>query len=146
MFCFFTTYCLVTVPNNEYYWATVVMPLPAGDSIATSSWGWRVKVKLYYDWWSDDESPWCQAPTWGQWPNSYFLKLSLGSRGFVKVGRPLWLEDGSVVYSSCWASPAQSFSGPSSAGLLSILYCLKFRPPPPSEPGGQSVLREGATT
>jgi hypothetical protein len=34
------------------------------------------------------------------------------------VGRTLWLEDGSVVYNCCWSSPAQSFLGPSSAGLV----------------------------
>jgi hypothetical protein len=33
------------------------------------------------------------------------------------VGRPLWLEGGSVVYNSCWPSPAQPFLGPSPAGL-----------------------------
>jgi hypothetical protein len=36
----------------------------------------------------------------------------------------LWIEDGSVVYSCCWLSSAQSFSGPSPAGLLTIFYCL----------------------
>jgi hypothetical protein len=28
------------------------------------------------------------------------------------------------------ASPAQSFSGPSSAGLMTIFYCLRFETPP----------------
>jgi hypothetical protein len=31
-----------------------------------------------------------------------------------------------VVYSCCWRSPAQSFSGPSPVGLTMILYCLRF--------------------
>jgi hypothetical protein len=35
---------------------------------------------------------------------------------FFDMESPLWREDGSVFYSSCWASPAQSFSGPSLAG------------------------------
>jgi hypothetical protein len=36
----------------------------------------------------------------------------------------------SVVYSCCWASPAQSFSGPNPAGLMTIFYCLKFETSP----------------
>jgi hypothetical protein len=56
-----------------------------------------------------------------------FLLLS-DSWGFVDVGRPLWREDGSVVYNSCWPSPAQSFLVPSHVGLANILvfYCLRF--------------------
>jgi hypothetical protein len=40
------------------------------------------------------------------------------------VGRFLWLESGSVVYIRCWSSPAQSFSGLSPVGLVTIFYCL----------------------
>jgi hypothetical protein len=36
-------------------------------------------------------------------------------------------EDGSVVYNCCWPSPEQSFSGPSPAGLMTIVYCLRFK-------------------
>jgi hypothetical protein len=46
--------------------------------------------------------------------------------GFVDVERHLWREVESVVFSCCWASPAQSFSGLSSAGLMGICYCLNF--------------------
>jgi hypothetical protein len=46
--------------------------------------------------------------------------------GFVHMGRSLWREDGSVVYFCCWPSPAQSFSGPSSVGLITIFYSLRF--------------------
>jgi hypothetical protein len=42
----------------------------------------------------------------------------------------VWQEDGSVVYSCCWLSPTQSFSGPSLAGLMAIFYCLRFEIPP----------------
>jgi hypothetical protein len=42
------------------------------------------------------------------------------------VGRSLWREEGSVVYSCCWPSPAQSFSGPSPVGLMTIFYSLRF--------------------
>jgi hypothetical protein len=64
-------------------------------------------------------------------PKIRFLLLS-DSCGFVDVGRPFWREDGSVVYNCCWSSPAQSFSGPSPAGLLTVFYCLRFETPPPS--------------
>jgi hypothetical protein len=51
--------------------------------------------------------------------------------GFFYVGRPLWRENGSAVYNYCWSSPAQSFLGPSPAGLVIIFYCrLKFETPP----------------
>jgi hypothetical protein len=49
---------------------------------------------------------------------------------FVDMGRPIWREDGLCVYSCCWSSPAQSFSGPSSTGVVTILYCLIFETPP----------------
>jgi hypothetical protein len=31
-----------------------------------------------------------------------------------------------VVYSCCWPTPAQSFSGPSPVGLATVFYCLGF--------------------
>jgi hypothetical protein len=46
------------------------------------------------------------------------------------VGRPLWREDGSVVYNYRWCSPAQSFWGLSPVGLATIFYCLRFESPP----------------
>jgi hypothetical protein len=62
-------------------------------------------------------------------PKTKFLLLS-GSCGFVNVGRPLWREDESVIYNCCWLSPAQSFSGPSTAGLMTIFYSLRFETTP----------------
>jgi hypothetical protein len=50
--------------------------------------------------------------------------------GFVDVRRPLWREDGSIVYNCCWSSSAQSFSGPSPAGLMTIFYYLRLKSPP----------------
>jgi hypothetical protein len=47
---------------------------------------------------------WCQAPVWG--PR---LCLLSDSFGVVDMGRPLWLEDGSIIYNCCWSSPVQSF-------------------------------------
>jgi hypothetical protein len=37
---------------------------------------------------------------------------------------------GLPLYSCCWSLPAQSFLGPSCAGLQTICYCLKFETPP----------------
>jgi hypothetical protein len=54
-----------------------------------------------------------------------FLLLS-DSCGFVDVGRSLWRENGSALYNCCWSLPAQSFLGPSPAGLVTIFYSLWF--------------------
>jgi hypothetical protein len=58
-------------------------------------------------------------------PKTRYLLL-LDSWGFVDVGRSLWREEGSVVYDCCWTSPAQSFLGPSPAGLITTFYCPSF--------------------
>jgi hypothetical protein len=42
------------------------------------------------------------------------------------MGRSLWREVESVVFSFCWELPAQSFSGLIQTGLMSIFYCLFF--------------------
>jgi hypothetical protein len=42
------------------------------------------------------------------------------------VGRPLWREVVSVLFSFCRASPAQPFSYLSPTGLMGIFYCLYF--------------------
>jgi hypothetical protein len=44
----------------------------------------------------------------------------------IDVGRPLWREDGSVIYNCCWSSPTQSSSGPSPVRLVTLFYCLRF--------------------
>jgi hypothetical protein len=48
------------------------------------------------------------------------------SYGLVFVGRSLWREDGSVFCICWWPLPAQSFSGPSSLGLATVFYSLRF--------------------
>jgi hypothetical protein len=58
-----------------------------------------------------------------------FLLLS-DSCGVADVESPLCRKDRSVVYNSCWASPAQSLLGPSPAGLTTIFYCLKIETSP----------------
>jgi hypothetical protein len=65
---------------------------------------------------------WNKEPIWGLRPDLYYSD----SCRFVDVGRSLWRENGSVVYDCCWPSPAQSFSGPSPVGLVTIFYCLRF--------------------
>jgi hypothetical protein len=42
----------------------------------------------------------------------------------------LWRVNGSAIYNCCWPSPAQSFLGPSPAGLVIIFYCLRFETSP----------------
>jgi hypothetical protein len=79
--------------------------------------------KLYYDWRSVGQSVFVSSPRLG--PKTRFLLLS-NSFEIVDVGRPLWREDGSVVYNCCWPSPAQSFSSPSPAELMSPYYFLRF--------------------
>jgi hypothetical protein len=53
------------------------------------------------------------------------LFLSIENCAFLDVWRPLWREDGSVIYSyNCLSVlPEQSLSGPSPAQLTTILYC-----------------------
>jgi hypothetical protein len=46
--------------------------------------------------------------------------VTIDSCWFVDVRRPLWLEDGSVVYDCCWSLPAQSFSAPLAAELTAM--------------------------
>jgi hypothetical protein len=58
-------------------------------------------------------------------PKIRFLLLA-DSCDFFDAGRPLWREDRYVVHNFYWPSPAQSFSGPSPAGLMTIFYCLRF--------------------
>jgi hypothetical protein len=49
------------------------------------------------------------------------LWLLSESCGLVHVGRPLWQEDGSIVYICCWPLPVQSFSGLGPRGFYHIL-------------------------
>jgi hypothetical protein len=80
----------------------------------------KKKSKLYYDRRSVGQSLLVSSPHFG--PNTGFFLLS-GSCEFVDVGPPFWREDGSVVYSCCWSSPALSFLGPSPAELTTVFYC-----------------------
>jgi hypothetical protein len=63
-------------------------------------------------------------------PKIIILIFQLNTCGIGRYVAPLWREDGSVVYCCCWSSPAQSFSGPIPAGLMTTFYCVTFETPP----------------
>jgi hypothetical protein len=50
------------------------------------------------------------------------------------IHAPVWhwmsVRDSCLACVCCWSSPAQSFSGPSPAGLMTSIYCLRFETPP----------------
>jgi hypothetical protein len=58
----------------------------------------------------------------------YFFNWSLAVIALML--HPLRREDGSLVYNFCWCSPAQSFSSPRPARLMTIFYCLRLESPP----------------
>jgi hypothetical protein len=68
---------------------------------------------------------WCQAPFGA--PDQIFITVRELRVSYM--GRLLWREGESVVYNYCSFSPAQSFSGPSPAVLVTLFYCLKCEPP-----------------
>jgi hypothetical protein len=60
---------------------------------------------------------------------SYCLKFSIDSCEFI-LWRPLWQEDGSVIYCCCLASPAHSLLGLSPTGLKPYFIVPVFEAPP----------------
>jgi hypothetical protein len=83
-----------------------------------------VKSKLYYDRRSVGKSVLMSSIHLGTATSSSLSLFNyfLGSCGCVVVGRPHWREIGSVVFSHCWASPAESFSGLSPAGVMTKFH------------------------
>jgi hypothetical protein len=67
---------------------------------------------------------WNKAPIWGLRPDWYYCQTVADLLMWGTLS--LWREDGSVVYSCCWLLPVQWFSGPRPAGLVTIIFCLKF--------------------
>jgi hypothetical protein len=65
---------------------------------------------------------WCRAPSGAHDQ----ILITLWQLLSCFMGRPLWQEDGSVFCICYWSLPAQSFLGPSSFGLATIFYCLRF--------------------
>jgi hypothetical protein len=58
----------------------------------------------------------------------------------VLMQHTVWRDDGSVVYNSCWCSPAQSFWGPIPAGLVTIFYCFNSTVPQPGGPDPRTYI------
>jgi hypothetical protein len=87
--------------------------------------GFQSKSKSCYDRLSVGQSILVSSPSGAQ--DEIFVTLR--QLRFVDVGRPLCRKDRSVFYNCCWPSPAQSFLGPSPAGLMTIFYCLRFESP-----------------
>jgi hypothetical protein len=70
----------------------------------------KSKSKLYYDRQSVGQSVLVSSPLLGPATNFSPSLFDYSFRQFVDAGRPLWREVGSVLFSSCRASPAQPFS------------------------------------
>jgi hypothetical protein len=60
---------------------------------------------------------------------SHFI-FQLNTCGYSPYVTSCLTIDGSVFYNCCWSSQAQSFSGPSPAGLMTTFYCSIFETPP----------------
>jgi hypothetical protein len=124
-----TPSCTISLNHNKLQLTVNLQPNPssltAEDSLhsrSRSTTDFFVWV-LRYDQRSVGKSVLEQSTLLGLTTRSILLSDSCG---FVGMGRPLWREDGSVVYNCSGSSPAQSFSGPSPVGLVDIFYCLRF--------------------
>jgi hypothetical protein len=85
-------------------------PPPHSEVVSHTSYYCRVKVKVKVNvilqlTVSQPVCPGIKQPTFLSFP----WKLYLDSWGFVITGWLLSQEDGSVIYSCCWASPARSY-------------------------------------
>jgi hypothetical protein len=81
----------------------------------------KVKVTLWLTVSQSVSKSWCRAPSGAH--NQILLLFD--SYGLVLCGAP-WREGGSIICTCCWPLPAQSFSGPSPFGPMTIFYCLRF--------------------
>jgi hypothetical protein len=140
--------------NGSQQWSLLLTSLPSFDHLTSSSWRWLIpsswltfhcnspairslprlsfRVKAMLRW--TTSRPVCLGLKPRRVLKTRFLLLS-GSCRFVDVEHPLWREDGSVVYNCCWPLPAQSFSGPNPAGLMTIFSVSDSRLPQPGGPG-----------
>jgi hypothetical protein len=69
---------------------------------------------------------WCQAPIWGLRPDFYYCQTVAG----LLMWDALSDERTGLLLQLLLVSPAQSFLGPSPAGLVIIFYCVRFETPP----------------
>jgi hypothetical protein len=82
--------------------------------------------ELLYDWRFTANQSWRQSFE-TQTSNFIFQLNTCSYSPYIKSSQTRgW----ACVYNCCWSSPAQSFSGPNPAGLMTIFYCLKFETPP----------------
>jgi hypothetical protein len=77
---------------------------------------------------------WNKAPIWGLRPDFYYCQTVAGLLMWGALSLSLWRENGSVVRSCCWSSPAKLFSGPSPVGLMTIFTVSDSRLPFSSPP------------
>jgi hypothetical protein len=66
---------------------------------------------------------WNKAPIWGLRPDLYYCQTVAG---LLMLGAPSDERTGLSFTIAAGFSPAQSFSGPRPAGLVTIFYCLRF--------------------
>jgi hypothetical protein len=78
------------------------------DSLINGKFGSLFKSKSHYDRQSVGQSILVSGAHLGPATNfSFSLRFSFRQLLFVTLYRPLWIEDGSVIYCCCWSSPAQ---------------------------------------
>jgi hypothetical protein len=110
------------------------------SSLITSCWYATILVNRLKDWKKKSKSGWklcydqrsvgqsvlVQNPVWGPRPVFCYCQTVVGLLmwGALSDERT----DLSLVYTCCWSSSAQSFSG--LAGLMIIFYCLRLETPP----------------
>jgi hypothetical protein len=66
--------------------------------------------------------PWCQTTVWGPWPDFYYCQTGVS----LLMRAPSLIRGRVFSFICCWTSRAKSFSGPSPAGLTTIIYCIRF--------------------
>jgi hypothetical protein len=90
-------------------WTYLLLPLACKASAWIAQKTPKSKSKSHYDWQSVSHSVLVSGAHVGPVTNfSFSLKFSFRQLLFAILWRPLWWEDGSVIYCCCWSSPAQS--------------------------------------
>jgi hypothetical protein len=97
-----------TVPGLTYQLASRVSQLKLSTESTNNS-------SPCYDRRSAGQSLLVSSPIWGPRPDFCYCQTA--------AGLLMWCN-------WCWPSPAQSFSGPSPTGLMTIFYCPRFETPP----------------
>jgi hypothetical protein len=108
--------CWVTSSNTGHSSAPGLITSQAGVCLTPTS--LKSNSKLYYNWRPVDKSSLVSSPIWGPRPDICYCQ--------TVAGLLMW---GALSDYCCWSSPAQSFSGSSPTGLVTIFYCLRFETP-----------------